>query len=137
MKFITKNLVRIHDIDMAGILYFPRQYRFAHDAMEDFFEFNGIHFEEVIKNSDYMFVIRHSEADYLNSLRVGNKIEVQLFIESIGTTSFVIFYEIYKEDKTLAGTVKTVHVCIDPKTRLKKPIPAPLKALLQKYLIDS
>ncbi len=136
MKFIAKNIVRIHDIDMAGILYFPRQYRFAHDAMEDFFESNGIHFEEVIKNENYMFVIRHSEADYLNSLRVGNKIEVQLYVESIANTSFVIAYEIYKEDKTLAGTVKTVHVCIDPKTRAKKPIPDPLKKILTKYFND-
>lgn len=132
--FITKNKIRMHDTDMAGILYFPRQFRFVHDAWEDWMENEGLFFERLFKEEEFAFVIVHAEADYKSSLVVGDSIEVHLKVESIGNTSFTIAYFIYKSDKTLTGTAKTVHVCIDRKTRKKIPVPQKLKSSLEKYL---
>ena len=42
--FISYNKVRMHDTDLAGILYFARMFRFAHDALEDLLEAEGITF---------------------------------------------------------------------------------------------
>jgi 1,4-dihydroxy-2-naphthoyl-CoA hydrolase len=132
--FIAHNQVRMHDTDMAGILYFPRQFRFAHDALEDFVESLGYTFDQVFHREKFVFVIVHAESDYLAPLRVGDKLEIRLEIESIGETSFTVIYSIYKLDKTLVGKVKTVHVTLESAARVKMPIPSHFRELLAKHL---
>jgi 1,4-dihydroxy-2-naphthoyl-CoA hydrolase len=129
--FLTYNKVRMHDTDMAGILYFPRQFRFAHDALEDFIESYGLSFDRIFRKEKFVFVIVHAEADYLAPLKVGDDLEVQVVVEKIGTTSFTIGYKIFKKDKSLVGTAKTIHVTLDATTRKKMQIPEDLKEFLK------
>lgn len=131
--FISTNKVRMHDTDMAGILYFPRQFRFAHDALEDFVESLGFSFNQVFHKEHFVFVIVHAEADYLASLQVGNALTVHLSITALGTTSFTVNYMIYRKEE-LVGTAKTVHVTVDAKSRTKIPIPAALRKMLESHL---
>lgn len=132
--FVAYNQVRMHDTDMAGILYFPRQFRFAHDALEDFVSSLGYTFDQVFRREKFVFVIVHAEADYLSPLTVGDKLEVHVKIERIGETSFTVIYHIYKGDKTLAGTARTVHVTLDASSRVKMPIPLAFRQVLAEHL---
>lgn len=134
MTFIAHNQVRMHDTDMAGILYFPRQFRFAHDALEDFVESLGFSFDQVFHKEKFVFVIVHAAADYFIPLRVGDRLEVHLSIGHIGETSFTVLYNIYKTDKTLAGKAKTIHVTLESELRKKIPIPAKFRHLLEQHL---
>jgi len=127
----------MHDTDMAGLLYFARQYRFAHDALEDFFAHEGLDFDLLFHEEAFVPVIVHSEADYFSPLKVGDQLEVQVFVEKIGTSSFTMSYKIVKEDGKLIGTVKTVHVTLDRKTHEKIEVPARLRHMLERYLNDS
>ncbi|CCB85211.1 1,4-dihydroxy-2-naphthoyl-CoA hydrolase [Parachlamydia acanthamoebae UV-7] len=133
--YISHNKVRMHDTDMAGILYFPRQFRFAHDALEDWVESEGLGFNQVFHHEKFVFVIVHAEADYLVSLQVGNKLEVHLTIERVGTSAFTVNYRIYKENQQLVGTAKTVHVTLDATTRQKIEIPKKFREILEKHLV--
>ncbi len=132
--FTAYNKVRMHDVDMAGILYFPRQFRFAHDALEDFLEQTNLTFDSLFTKEHFVFVIVHAESDYIASLRVGDKIEIVLSVEAIGNTSFTFQYHIYKKDKTLVGKAKTVHVTLDSTTRKKIPIPLLFRNFLEPHL---
>lgn len=123
----------MHDTDMAGILYFPRQFRFVHDTFEELLESEGLGFDTLFNRHEFTFVIVHAEADYFHSLRVGDNLEVHLKLDHIGTTSFTLSYAIYKADKTLSGTAKTVHVCLNRETRMKTPVPASWRETLEKY----
>lgn len=137
MPYITKNKVRMHDTDMAGILYFPRIFRFAHDALEDFIESEGMTFEQIFHHEKFVFVIVHSEADYYVPMKVGDPLEVHLYIERIGTSSFTIAYKIYREpNKELVGSAKTIHVCLESVSRTKIAIPEKMRTSLLKYLIQ-
>jgi len=133
--FTARNQVRMHDTDMAGILYFSRQFRFAHDALEDFVESLGYTFNQVFHREKFVFVIVHAESDYLAPLRVGDRLEIRLEIESIGETSFTVVYHIYKADNTLVGKVKTVHVTLESAARVKMSIPPHFRELLAKHLV--
>jgi 1,4-dihydroxy-2-naphthoyl-CoA hydrolase len=126
----------MHDTDMAGILYFPRQFRFAHDALEDFVESEGMNFYDVFNKGKFIFVIVHCEADYYIPLRVGDELNIQVSVERIGTSSFTILYEIYKTDHTHAGTAKTIHVTLERESRKKIPIPSKLRKSLEKHLVS-
>ena len=128
----------MHDTDMAGILYFPRQFRFCHEALEDFVETQGLSFSEVFNKKDFVFVIRHCEADYLAPLFVGDALTIKMHLEGMGQSSFVIGYEIYREsDELLVGTAKTVHVTLDSKTRNKINVPEEIQESFKKYLKKS
>ncbi len=132
--FVTQNKVRMHDTDMAGILYFARQFRFVHDAIEDFSESEGLSFDDLFHKEHFVFVVVHAEADYLAPLRVGDVLEVRLTIESIGASSFTAFFQIFRiKDNLLVGTAKTVHVTLDRETRKKIPIPDSFRTILAKH----
>lgn len=133
MIFHAKNRVRMHDTDMAGILYFPRQFRFIHDAWEDLMETEGLDFHKMIYEENFLFVVAHAEADYLAPLKVGDYLDVKVTCEKIGTTSFTMKYEIFKPDGLMVGRGKTVHVTLQADTRTKIPIPPQLKSRLENY----
>lgn len=135
MIFKTKNRVRMHDTDMAGILYFPRQFRFVHDALEDLMDQEGLNFHDIFTKNDFVFVIVHAESDYYASLHVGDPIEVHVYVERLGNTSFTMKYNIYREGQ-LTGSARTVHVCLEAKNRTKIPIPESFIAKFSKYLPD-
>lgn len=135
MDFIAKNKVRMHDTDMAGILYFPRQFRFSHDALEDFIESEGMNFQQIFHHEKFVFVIVHAEADYFLPMHVGDALEVHLSIARIGSSSFTVDYKIYRTPKLeLVGSAQTVHVCLNSDDRKKILIPSQLKKSLEKYL---
>ena len=135
MAFIAKNKVRMHDTDMAGILYFARQFRFVHDTFEDFIESEGLNLNRIFHEEKFVYVIVHVESDYYHSLHVGDALDVHLSVERIGTTSFTLSYKIFRSiDNVLIGTAKTVHVCIDKDSRKKCPIPEKFIKSLSQYL---
>lgn len=134
--FITQNKVRMHDTDMAGVIFFAKQFRYAHDALEEFMLHLGISFDKLFHDDHFVFVIVHAEADYLAPLRVGDNLDIHVSIENVGSSSFTVFYQIYrKSDQLFVGTAKTVHVTLDSKTRQKIPIPAALKFKLQQHKV--
>lgn len=132
--FVVTDKVRLNDTDAAGILYFANQFRFIHDAFDDFFESEGYSFHKMLYDESFTFVIVHAEADYLAPLAISDKIEIHLSIANIGTSSFSVVYKIYKSDQTLVGTAKTVHVYLDRATRTKRPIPEHFITILTNHL---
>lgn len=132
--FVAKNQVRMHDTDMAGRLYFARQFRFAHDALEDFMAAENFAFDYMFHESNYAFVIVHCEADYYAHLKVGDKLSIHVTVEHIGDSSFIMHYQIYRDDDVLVGKVKLVHVAIDTKSGQKISIPDDLRQRLAKHL---
>lgn len=133
--FIAHNKVRMHDTDMAGILYFPRQFRFVHDALEELVEKEGLSFHEMFHHNPFVFVIVHCEANYLAPVLVGDALTIDVAVESFGKSSFVMDYQIIRDrDKKLVGTAQTVHVTLDRKTRQKIPLPPVVKDKFSKYL---
>ena len=135
-KFIRYEKVRMHDTDMAGILYYPNQFRFVNDTFEDLMELEGLNYQFLFKENDFSFVIRRAEADYFYPMHVGDHLEIQMHIEHIGNTSFIQYFEVYNIDKksVLAGKVRTVQVCVHSQTRVKINIPQEFKEILKKYI---
>ncbi len=122
-------------MDLAGLLYFPRQFRFVHDALEDFMAQEGLPFEKIFHESPFMFVIVHCESDYLEAMKVGDHLEIHLHCQEVGTTSFTLGYRIFRDDGLEMGKAKTVHVALDKEKREKIPIPTELLKILKKHCI--
>lgn len=133
--FSSQYIVRMHDSDMAGIIFFANQFRFIHDVWEDFIAAEGIGLAHIFNDSDYVFVIVHAEGDYIASLAVGDHLEITLAVEHIGNSSFSCVYNVLRlPSRELVGRAKIVHVTLETASRKKIPVPAPLRAILERHL---
>ncbi len=130
--FIYDTSIRLHQTDAAGLMFFAQLFTLAHDAYETFVESIGFSFDRTIRSTENLLPIVHAEADYLVPLRVGDKISVRMRLDQVGTTSFILAYEMTNSAGALTGTVKTVHVWTDRTTMQKVPLPDWLKGSLAK-----
>ncbi len=122
--------VRLPDTDAAGILFFGNYFRLAHDAYEAFMESIGFSLRYIVQEADFLVLIAHAEADYEKPLRLGDRATVELEVENIGRTSFVLSYSLRDVHNDIAATVKTVHVTVDKKSGDKVPLPEKLREKL-------
>ena len=130
--FKYKHILKLHETDAAGILFFSHQFEIVHDAYEALLESIGFGFAVLIRKKDYFLPIVHAEADYKAPLFVGDRLIVEITVDHIGTTSFTFAYRIFNSKRKIVGTARTVHVTIRKKTHKKIPLPASMRKALQK-----
>jgi len=122
--------VKIHEIDAAGIMFFANYFKFAHDAFEEFCEAGGLEIKKMLDHAPYILPVVHASMDFKAPVFAGDKLKVRLIFESVGSSSFTILHEIYKEYEVLAATGKIIHVSIDRNTGEKIPVPEEILKLL-------
>lgn len=128
-----KIIVRLHDTDAAGLLFFAHQFFYAHDIYEELLHAIGAPMEELIANADFFVPIVHAESQYLLGLSVGQELEVSVIVANLGNSSYTLEYELKNTAGELVGTAKTVHVTIDRITRKKIPLPQDFRARLSNF----
>lgn len=115
------------DTDPARRIYFVRIFEFAHRCLEDYAIKKGIYskwFEKV----EWGTPVRHSEAEYLKPLRPGDEVQIKMFAEKLGKTSFTWRFEVFKADELMA-VVKTTHVTVHIEKGITGPVPDSVREL--------
>jgi acyl-CoA thioester hydrolase len=80
--------------------------------------------------------VARSEVDYLLPITEFETFyDVNLWVESIGNSSFAVSYEVLKNG-VIYAKMKTVQVMIDLQTRKSRPLTDDERAFLNKYLAD-
>ena len=123
--------IKLHETDAAGLLFFGNQFKIIHDAYEGLLERIGFGFPQLIREKKIFLPIVHSESDYKSPLFVGDLIEVQVFVQKVGKTSFTLFYKLLDTSQKVVGTAQTVHVTINSAEHKKIPLPSELRAKLE------
>jgi YbgC/YbaW family acyl-CoA thioester hydrolase len=131
--FTIESTVKLYDTDAAGIIFFSQYYKLAHDVYEAFMEAAGWGLNYVISESDILLPIVHSEADYHQSMRLGDNYSIAIKVEKVGQTSFVLLYEFRNAEGGATATVKTVHVAVGKKNGRKIKLPESLREGLLKF----
>ncbi|GJQ62553.1 MAG: 4-hydroxybenzoyl-CoA thioesterase [Melioribacteraceae bacterium] len=126
--FAYDHVVKFHECDPAGILFYGNVYFIAHDAYEKMINSRIPNFQ-LFSNKEYAFPLIKSEAEYLSPVRQGRKIRVELYAVSISGSSFKLEYNFYDIDK-LAAVVTTTHVCVERESFKKAKLPQEVKGLL-------
>ncbi|MFN7904827.1 MAG: acyl-CoA thioesterase [Pseudobdellovibrionaceae bacterium] len=128
--------VRFRDCDPAGILFFGNIYGICHDAFEDLIHDIGIGWKNYFSTKDFLFPLIKSEADYRGPLIAGHSYEIHLFFSQIKTGSFEVTYQVMDighTAQTPLTVVKTVHVCLDAKAKVKCSLPPEWQKMFQQY----
>lgn len=134
MEFTSESIVRLYDTDAAGFLFFGSQFRFAHEALENFLEHLGFPVGRIIRGREVLFPVVHAEADYRAPLAVGDRLTVKLGVDAIGERSFTIAYRLTLADGREAGSAVTVHAALDPGTGASRALPEAVRVALGPYL---
>lgn len=126
MAFRTTLIVRFGDVDSAGIVYYPRYPHYLHVGMERFFQDAlGIDYADLTVGQQFGLPTVHLEVDYKSPLRYGDRIDMEIAIGKIGTTSVEWLYTLRREsDGEVAATARTVTVATDLAILAKVDVPA-------------
>ena len=121
MKFVNKQYVRWDDLDAIGHVNHAKYLTFAQEAR---FAMLGF----------FNMVVARAEADYKAPISEGNTfIDVTTWVESIGTSSFILVYEI-SNNGVLYARIKTVQVTVTDDTKNSRPLSEMQRETLNKYL---
>ncbi len=115
MKHRTRLKVRFGDVDLAGIVYFPRFLHYCHVGMEDYFsEVLSVDYDDLLLEHRLAFPTVHIEIDFLHPLKYGEEVEIEMEIKKIGRTSVEWNYGIFRvgEAEALARS-RQITVCTD------------------------
>ena len=132
MKFTHKAFVRWDDLDAFGHVNNAKYLVYAQEAR---FEWGYTQFAEKKTGSPLIeMVVARGEVDYLAPITDGGTYyDVNLWVESLGNSSFVMAYEVVKDGITFAK-IKTVQVMIDLQSRKSRPINENERTFLTQYL---
>ena len=85
--------------------------------------------------SNVEMVVARAEVDFLEPMYVGGRfVDVTLWVESIGNSSFVLAYEVIGDKAVVHARVKTVQVMISPETKKSRPITETEREFLTSYM---
>ena len=121
MKYQSKQYVRWGDLDAFGhvnnatYLIYAQEARFAWSKMLE-------------------MVVARAEVDFIAPIYTGDiYIDVEIWVNKIGNSSFALTYEMKNGDELLAR-VKTVQVTVSMETKKSRPINDAEREFLTKYL---
>jgi len=112
-------------------LFFSEQFKIVHDAYQALLEHIGFGFAQLIREKDFFLPIVHAESDFKSPLFVGDLIEIQVRVEKVGKTSFILSYQLLDTSGGVIGTAQTVHVAMDKTTQKKTPLPLDLRGKIE------
>jgi acyl-CoA thioester hydrolase len=121
MRFTNKQYVRWGDLDAFGhvnnatYLVFAQEARYAWSQMLE-------------------MVVARAEVDFIAPIYTGDiYLDVEIWVNKIGTSSFGVTYEMKNGDE-LVAVVKTVQVTVSMDTKKSRPLNDAEREFLNKYL---
>ncbi len=138
MAFSYARVIRFHETDAAGVVYFARLLTLCHEAYEASLAAVGIDLRAFFSSADGVAVpVVRAEADFLQPIFCGDVIAISLTPKQLSPHSFEIAYTITKADspKPLAQAA-TRHVCIRTDKAEGARRRRPLTAALEDWIND-
>jgi 1,4-dihydroxy-2-naphthoyl-CoA hydrolase len=125
--YIYNTKIRLFHTDAARVIFYSNLFNIAYECYEEFLEKSGFSVKKVLNDGKLLIPVVHAEADYFKPLRLGDKIEIRMALNSSGKSSFVLDYILFNEYGEKAAKVKTIHAIVEAKSG--KPIKIPEKLL--------
>lgn len=105
--------VRFGHVDPAGIVYYPRIYDYLHDVFEELWEEHvGQRYYHLLLERRIGFPLVHSEVDFKQPLRFGDRPVVSVTCTKLGRSSLGLRYVIRLADAVLVDAHQ-VTSCVD------------------------
>ena len=132
MKYHNQQFVRWDDIDALGHVNNAKYLTYAQEAR---FHWSFYQFYERNETPYFIdMVVARAEVDFVAPIYEGGLfVDVHIWVESVGTSSFMLNYEI-SSNGVLHARIKTVQVAISMKTKKSRPLADTEREFLKEYL---
>lgn len=133
MKYHNQQFVRWDDIDALGHVNNSKYLTYAQEAR---FHWSFYQFYERNETPYFIdMVVARAEVDFVVPIYEGGLfVDVHIWVESVGTSSFVLNYEISSKG-VIHARIKTVQVAISLKTKKSRPLADTEREFLKEYLL--
>jgi len=122
MIYTGKQFVRWDDIDAFGHVNNAKYLTYIQEA-------------RFLWSSIIEMVVARAEVDYMEPIYEGGRFyDVNLWVESIGNSSFTMAYEVVGDNGVVHAKVKTVQVVISMETKKSRPLKDSERDFLNSYL---
>lgn len=124
---VTARMVRyveMGDLDSVR-LYFVSGFHWMASAFENLLRDLG-HPLETIFESGKLIPLVHAECDYVRSVSLGHRFEVETVVDEVGTSSVTIRHA-FVDSQGVFARGRTVHVWVDSASGRPEPAPAWLR----------
>ncbi len=132
--FAYARTIHFPDTDAAGVVFFARYLFICHEAYEEALAAAGIPLATFFADTGLVIPIAKSEATYLRPLLCGDRLGVEVAPTRLTADSFALDFVLWKLPAAgaaapkRAAVARTEHVCIDSRTRERRPLPPALAA---------
>jgi acyl-CoA thioester hydrolase len=133
MKYHNQQFVRWDDIDALGHVNNAKYLTYAQEAR---FHWSFYQFYERNETPYFIdMVVARAEVDFVVPIYEGGLfVDVHIWVESVGTSSFTLNYEI-SSNGLLHARIKTVQVAISLETKKSRPLADTEREFLKEYLL--
>ena len=133
MKYHNQQFVRWDDIDALGHVNNAKYLTYAQEAR---FHWSFYQFYERNETPYFIdMVVARAEVEFVVPIYEGGLfVDVHIWVESVGTSSFVLNYEI-SSNGVLHARIKTVQVAISLQTKKSRPLADTEREFLKEYLL--
>jgi acyl-CoA thioester hydrolase len=132
MKYLNKQFVRWDDLDAFGHVNNARYLTFAQEAR---FIWSTEEFSTAMRESSLIeMVVARAEIDFVAPIYDGGRfVDVEISVEKIGNSSFVLLYTISDGGQVFAK-LKTVQVAVSLETKKSRPLTDTEREFLGRYM---
>ena len=124
MIYTGKQFVRWDDIDAFGHVNNAKYLTYIQEA-------------RFLWSPIIEMVVARAEVDYMEPIYEGGRFyDVNLWVESIGNSSFTMAYEVVGDNGVVHAKVKTVQVVVSMETMKSRPLKDSEREFLNQYLKD-
>jgi acyl-CoA thioester hydrolase len=124
MIYTGKQYVRWDDIDALGHVNNAKYLTYIQEA-------------RFLWSPIIEMVVARAEVDFIEAIYEGGRFyDINLWVESIGNSSFTMAYEVVGDNGVVHAKVKTVQVVVNMETMKSRPLKDSEREFLNQYLKD-
>ena len=122
MIYTGKQYIRWDDIDAFGHVNNAKYLTYIQEA-------------RFLWSSIIEMVVARAEVDFIEAIYEGGRFyDINLWVESIGNSSFTMAYEVVGDNGVVHAKVKTVQVVVSMETKKSRPLKDSEREFLNSYL---
>lgn len=131
-RFFHRLQVRWAEIDQQKIVFNGHYLTYADVAMTNYWRALGLPYEAAMASLGGDLYVKKSTLEYHASARMDDQIDVGMRLERLGRSSLGFACGIFLAEKLLVRG-ELIYVFADPHTQTSRPVPQPLRDILEAY----
>lgn len=124
--------IHLADTDAAGVVYFASLLSICHEAYEEVLAQAGVNFGDFFRDAAAAIPIVHGEIDCFRGIYCGDRLAISLIPRLLSENAFEVTYQVLAaaSPEICLAKAMTRHICIEPATRRRLPLPPPIRQWL-------